>query len=129
MTTTSDRDRHGFRGVPPPPTFSLASLPDDTRLTEEEVAAVLRNAKSTLADKRRRQTKRKAKSISQRSDASDELAAGRTPPLEWTTLPGGFVRYTAGAVREYIAAGAHQRRKDGAATRANANHNPKNSTA
>lgn len=68
------RSRPGFRGTPPPATFSLAALPDDALLTEEEVAAVLRVSKSTLADWRRNPSR-----------------------LEWVILPGGYVRVSASA--------------------------------
>ena len=30
------RDRHGFRGVPPPPSFSLAALADDCLLLDRD---------------------------------------------------------------------------------------------
>lgn len=36
------RDRHGDRGVPPPPAFALADVPADSLLTEAEVAGLLR---------------------------------------------------------------------------------------
>jgi hypothetical protein len=91
-TDKPDRDRHGFRGVPPPATFSLEDLPDEALLKELEVAAVLRNAPPTLQDWR------------QQPDH----------PLEWLSLPGGFVRYTAGAVRRYIAGGAPRSKKSNA---------------
>jgi DNA-binding transcriptional regulator YdaS (Cro superfamily) len=74
------RDRHGFRGVPPMPTFSLASLPPDCLLTTYDVASVLRVSTNTV-DAWRRQPDH---------------------PLKWITLPNGFVRCTAGALRAYL---------------------------
>ena len=44
-----ERDRHGFRGTPPPAKFSLAELPDDALLTEQETAAVGRWSTNTLS--------------------------------------------------------------------------------
>src|SRR5262249_46518704 len=81
------RDRHGFRGVPPPPTFSLAALPDDTLLTESEVAAVLRHSTNSLGSWRRQ----------------------ANHPLAWEALPGGFVRYRAGNVRSYLTMGSRRK--------------------
>ena len=51
------RDRHGFRGVPPPPTFSLTALADDCLLTEFEVAAVLRVSTNSMGGWRRQPNK------------------------------------------------------------------------
>jgi hypothetical protein len=81
-------DRHGFRSVPPPPAFSLASLPDDTLLTDLEVAGYLRVARSTVAGWRN----------------------NPTHPLEWLTLPGGFRRTTAASLRAFMARGVRRRR-------------------
>jgi hypothetical protein len=85
------RDRHGFRGVPPPPIFSLAELPDDALLTEMETAAVLRHSTNTMAAWRRQSNH----------------------PLAWEALPGGFVRYRAGNVRRYVALGSRRKRRGG----------------
>jgi hypothetical protein len=74
------RDRHGFRGTPPPTNFSLASLADDALLTEFEVAALLRVSSNTLGGWRRQESH----------------------PLKWLALPNGFVRYTAGHIREFL---------------------------
>ena len=83
-TTKPKRDHHGFRGLPPPPTdFSLASLADDALLTEFEVAAILRVSTNTLGSWRQQ--------------------PGH--PLRWRALPNGFVRYTAGHIREFLASG------------------------
>src|SRR5262252_3919874 len=83
-TTKPKRDHHGFRGLPPPPTdFSLASLADDALLTEFEVAAILRVSTNTLGSWRQQ--------------------PGH--PLRWRALPNGFIRYTAGHVREFLASG------------------------
>jgi hypothetical protein len=101
------RDRHGFRGVPPPPLFSLADLADDAMVTKAEAAGWLRVAKSTV----------------------DGWREQPNHPLKWLELPGGFVRTTAGNIRKYIAAGAPRRRKDAAPARMNVNHNPENSAA
>jgi len=83
------RDRHGFRGVPPPPTFSLAALADDCLLTEFEVAAVLRVSTNSLGGWRRQPDH----------------------PLRWIALPNGFVRYIASAIRTYLASGRSRKRK------------------
>jgi hypothetical protein len=80
------RDRHGFRGVPPPAEFSLMVLPHDALLTEREVAAVLRLSTNSLGAWRRRPSH----------------------PLAWEALPGGFVRYRAGDVREYLRMGSRR---------------------
>jgi hypothetical protein len=82
--------RHGFRGVPPPPNFSLEALPADTQLKETEVAACCRVAISTVAG--------------WRQDPNH--------PLEWDYLPGGWPRTTAGRLREYMASGVRRRRAD-----------------
>jgi len=89
------RDRHGFRGVPPPPTFSLAALAHDCLLTEFEVAAVLRVSTNTLGGWRRQPNH----------------------PLAWEVLPGGFVRYRAGTTRDYLAGGERRRPRKSAPPR------------
>jgi len=82
-TKPPPRDRHGFRGTPPPADFSLTELPDDSLLTEYEVAALARLSTNTLAAWRKRE---------------------RDHPLKWTTIRGGRVRYRAGDVRQFIGA-------------------------
>ena len=77
------RDRHGFRGVPPPVTFDFDALADGALLSETDVAAILRMSTNTVASWR------------QRPDH----------PLRFLVLPNGFVRYTAGHVREFLASG------------------------
>ena len=67
------RDRHGFRGVPPPVTFDFDALADGALLSETDVAAILRMSTNTVASWR------------QRPDH----------PLRFLVLPNGFVRYTA----------------------------------
>ena len=47
------KPRKRFRGIPPPLIFDLDVLPDSTLLTETEVAAALRRAKSTLENWRK----------------------------------------------------------------------------
>lgn len=42
------KPRKRFRGTPPPLTFDLDALPPSTLLSETEVAAAVRRAKSTL---------------------------------------------------------------------------------
>ena len=85
------RDRHGFRGVPPPLTnFSLAALADDALLNETETAAVLRLSTNTLCAWR------------QQLDH----------PLKWLALPNGYVRYTVSAIRAYLAMGRKRKSKD-----------------
>jgi hypothetical protein len=75
------RDRHGFRGTPPPASFSLQELPDDAQLTEAEVAAVGRWSTNTVAAWRRQ--------------------PGH--PLRWELVAGKFVRYRAGDLKIYMA--------------------------
>ena len=75
------RDRHGFRGTPPPAAFSLQALPDDAQLTEYEVAAVGRWSTNTVAAWRRQ--------------------PGH--PLRWGVVAGRFVRYRAGYLKTYMA--------------------------
>jgi hypothetical protein len=77
------RDRHGFRGTPPPASFSLQDLPADAQLTEAEVAAVGRWSTNTVAAWRRR--------------------PGH--PLRWELVAGKYVRYRAGDLKRYMAAG------------------------
>ena len=77
------RDHHGFRGLPPPATFDFEGLPDGSLLSEIEVAAILRVSSNTLGGWRRQ--------------------GGH--PLKWLVLPNGFVRYTAGHIREFLASG------------------------
>jgi hypothetical protein len=40
------KPRQRFRGTPPPLTFDIEELPDSTKLTETEAAAVIRRNKS-----------------------------------------------------------------------------------
>src|SRR5258707_473203 len=75
------RDRHGFRGTPPPASFSLAELPDDAQLTEGEVAAVGRWSTNTVAAWRRQPDH----------------------PLQWQNIAGGFIRYRAGDLKIFMA--------------------------
>jgi hypothetical protein len=83
-------DRHGFRGVPPPPTnFSLASLADDALLTEFEVAAALRLSTNTLGAWRKQSAH----------------------PLQWLALPNGYIRYTALHLRQFLGLGQPRKRK------------------
>jgi hypothetical protein len=84
---TTPRDRHGFRGTPPPAQFSLAELPDDSLLTEYEVAAVARLSTNTLATWRKRDDH----------------------PLKWLTIGGGRIRYRVAAVKQYLATGHRPR--------------------
>ena len=82
MRKPGKRDRHGFRGVPPPSTIDLNTLPDSAPLTDFEVAAILRVSTNTTASWRQRGLH-----------------------LEWFTLPGGLVRSTVGAVKKFLAMG------------------------
>ena len=102
-----NRERHGFRGVPPPATFSLATLPDDALLTTIEVAAVLRGSTNTL----------------------DVWRTDPDHPLQWISLPSGFVRYTAGALRAYLALGRRRVKKPALVTTKLAAHPKKRRTA
>ena len=76
-----DRDRHGFRGTPPPASFDLEALPDSTLLTEQETAAVGRWSTNTLGAWRRQPNH----------------------PLKWELVAGKFVRYRVGDVKRYLA--------------------------
>src|SRR5262245_12214924 len=82
------RDRHGFRGTPPPATFDLSALPNDGCLTELEVAACGRFSTNTLATWRRR----------------------ANHPLRWFTVGNGFIRYRVRDVKAFLATGAARRR-------------------
>jgi hypothetical protein len=78
------RDRHGQnRGLPPPATFDFEALASGAMLSEFETAAILRVSTNTLGSWRRQ--------------------GGH--PLKWLALPNGFVRYTAGHIREFLASG------------------------
>ena len=81
------RDRHGHRGLPPPATFDFEALADCALLSEIEVAAILKISTNTVGSWRRQPDH----------------------PLKWLALPNGFVRYTAGHVREYLARGMPRR--------------------
>ena len=82
------RERHGFRGTPPPADFDLAELADDQLLTEYDVAALTRMSTNTLAAWRKRE---------------------RDHPLPYFMIrsgrAGSRVRYRAGDVRQFIASG------------------------
>ena len=85
-----ERDRHGFRGTPPPAKFSLAELPDDALLTEHETAAVGRWSTNTLTAWRRQPDH----------------------PLKWEIVAGKFVRYRVGNVKSYVAMPPKRQRAD-----------------
>jgi hypothetical protein len=74
-------DRHGFRGLPPPSSFSLSELADDALLTEYEVASILRFSTVTIASWRQRDK----------------------DYLPFLRVAGGRVRYRAGDVRALLA--------------------------
>jgi DNA-binding transcriptional regulator YdaS (Cro superfamily) len=82
------RERHGFRGTPPPADFSLADLADGALLTEFQVGALIQVSTNTIQSWRRQPDH----------------------PLAWATLPNGFVRYRAGALRNYLALGRRRRK-------------------
>src|SRR6516165_9037838 len=84
---TKPRRKRGFRGTPPPAQFSLAELPDDSLLTEYEVAAVARLSTNTLSTWRKRPDH----------------------PLKWTAIGGGRIRYRVAAVKQYLATGHRPR--------------------
>jgi len=42
------KSRKGTFGIPPPPKFDFDALPDSARLTNDDVAAVLRRSKATV---------------------------------------------------------------------------------
>jgi len=77
------RSHRGFRGLPPPATFSIAELADDALLREYDVAAVGRWSTNTVAAWRKQPRH----------------------PLKWLRLPGGRVRYFAGALKQFLATG------------------------
>ena len=89
MTTAHKRDRHGFRGVPPPPVFDFDALPGGALLNEYETAAVGRWSTNTLAAWR--------------------LREGHG--LRWVAIAGGFVRYRVANIRAYLADGTPRKRK------------------
>ena len=84
-----NRDKRGFRGVPPPATFSLAELPDDACLTEYQVGAAIQVSTNSLSSWR------------QQPDH----------PLRWFSLPNGLIRYRVGALRAFIALGRRRVKK------------------
>ena len=90
MTTAHKRDRHGFRGVPPPPVFDFDALPDGALLNEYETAAVGRWSTNTLAAWRLRKAPHR---------------------LRWVVIGGGRVRYRVGDVRAYLADAAPRKRQ------------------
>ena len=81
--TKSSGNKRGFRGLPPPATFSLAELADDAWVTEYEVASLGRWSTNPVATWRK----------------------NPNHPLKWTTTRGGRVRYRVAAVREFLATG------------------------
>jgi hypothetical protein len=89
VTTAHKRDRHGFRGVPPPPVFDFEALPDGVMLKEHETAAVGRWSTNTLAAWRLR----------------------KAHALRWVVIAGGFVRYRVADIRAYLADAAPRKRK------------------
>jgi len=99
VTTAHKRDRHGFRGVPPPPVFDFDALPDGALLNEYETAAVGRWSTNTLAAWRLRKAHR----------------------LRSVVIGGGRVRYRVGDVRAYLADAAPRKRKP-------AKHEPRSRT-
>src|SRR5262245_49673929 len=82
-TNNPKRSHHGFRGTPPPATFSVGALADDALLTEYETAAIGRWSTNTLG--RWRQQPGHA--------------------LEWELVAGKYVRYRVGSVKRFMAAG------------------------
>lgn len=89
MPTTTKRDRHGFRGTPALPRFSLAEVPDDALLRIKDIAAFLQLAISTVSE------------WPQQDDSK----------IDWVKLPNGAVRGTAGSLRRLIAASARRQKK------------------
>ena len=89
MTTAHKRDRHGFRGVPPPPVFDFDALPDGALLNEYETAAVGRWSTNPLAAWRLR----------------------KAHGLRSVVIGGGRVRYRVGDVRVFLADAAPRKRK------------------
>jgi hypothetical protein len=84
------RDRHSFRGVPPPLVgVSLHALAPDALLTEYEVASIGRWSTNTLTFWRR----------------------DLNHPLKWTRVYGGRIRYFAGDVKIFLASGAQPGRR------------------
>jgi hypothetical protein len=83
------RDRHGFRGTPPPPSFDFDALSPGTLLTELETAAVGRWSTNTLTAWRLQPSH----------------------PLQWTTIAGGLIRYRVAAIRAFLASGTPRKRK------------------
>src|SRR5262249_56557216 len=90
VTPAHKRDRHGFRGVPPPPVSDFDALTDGALLNEYETAAVGRWSTNTLAAWRR-----------------------EGHGLRWVVIGGGRVRYRVGDVRAYLADAAPRKRQPG----------------
>jgi hypothetical protein len=82
VTTAHKRDRHGFRGLPPPPVFDFDALPDGAMLNEYETAAVGRWSTNTLSAWRLREGQH---------------------GLRWVVIAGGFIRYRVSAIRAFLA--------------------------
>jgi hypothetical protein len=89
VITANKRDRHGFRGVPPPPAFDFDALPDGALLNEYETAAVGRWSTNTLAAWRSRESH----------------------GLRWVVIAGGFIRYRVAHIRAYLADATPRKRK------------------
>jgi len=83
------RDKHGFRGTPPPPLFDFDALADGTLLNDRETAAVLRSSTNTLSTWRQ----------------------SSSHPLKWITVAGGRVRYRVADIRAFLAICAPCKRK------------------
>jgi hypothetical protein len=83
------RDRHGFRGTPPPPLFDFDALAPGTQLNDHETAAVLRSSTNTLSTWRQ----------------------SSSHPLKWITVAGGRVRYRVADIRAFLASSAPRKRK------------------
>jgi hypothetical protein len=83
------RAHRGFRGTPPPIAFDFDALADSALLSEIDVAAILRLSTNTVASWRQQPTHL----------------------LRWLVLPNGFIRYTAAALRAYLAGGKSRRKK------------------
>jgi hypothetical protein len=97
------RDRHGFRGKPPPASFSLAELHDDTQLNEHEVAAIGRWSISTVSSWRRQPDH----------------------PLLWDLVAGKYVRYRAGDLKNFMAGSAKRSSRSKPSKRSSSNMLPK----
>jgi len=86
---SSRSTKRGFRGTPPPATFTLEGVSDDACLTEFQVGALIQVSTNSLSSWRREPDH----------------------PLHWFALPNGLIRYRVGALRNFLAGGRRRVKK------------------